>query len=161
MRVRLACLALLAPALLRAAEPAGAFDRVQVAPMRTSIYVGTVALTTGDFVRTGDGFDSNYEAKVFPWFFWSERGRIAMRVPAAELEKLARGERIEFTGEALNHKGKTRRVTGRAEPADPTSGRIKVRIHVDDVTLVFDGTYRFPSAPTTAGPAAAPPVASK
>lgn len=161
MRVRLACLALLAPLLLSAAEPVGAFDRVQVPALKTSVYVGTVTLTTGDFVRAGDGFDSTYEAKVFPWFFWSEHGRITMQVPVAELEKLARGERIDFTGDALNHKGKARRVTGRAEPTDLTSGRIKVRIHVDDLTLVFDGTYRFPTTPTASGPAVVPPAAAK
>lgn len=132
---------------LHAVEPAPAFDRVEVSAMKTSVYVGTVTLTTGAFVRAGEAFESTYEARVFPWFFWSEHGRIAMRVPAAELARLARGERIEFTGDARNHRDKPRRVTGHAEPADPASGRIKVRIHLDDLTLVFEGAYRFVPPP--------------
>lgn len=140
-------LALLISVPLPAGEPAPAFDRVEVPAMKTSVYVGTVTLTTGAFVRTGEAFESTYEAKVFPWFFWSEHGRIAMRVPAAELARLARGERIEFTGDARNQRDKPRRVTGHAEPADATSGRIKVRIHLDDLTLVFEGAYRFVPPP--------------
>ncbi len=132
---------------LHAVEPALSFDRVQVPAMKTSVYVGTVTLKTGEFVRAGGTFEATYEAKVFPWFFWSEHGRIAMHVPAAELARLARGERIEFTGDAHNHRDKPRRVTGHAEPADPASGRIKVRIHLDDLTLVFEGVYRFVPPP--------------
>jgi len=136
-------LVLLVTVPLHAAEPAPALDRVEVPAMKTSVYVGTVTLKTGAFMRTGEVFESTYEAKVFPWFFWSEHGRIAMRVPAAELARLARGERIEFKGDARNQRNKPRRVTGHAEPADAISGRIKVRIHLDDLTLVFEGTYRF------------------
>jgi len=53
-----------------------------------------------------------------------------------------------FTGVAKNHRNKPREVTGYAEPSstDGTSGRIKVRIHADGVTLVFDGSYRADSA---------------
>ena len=53
----------------------------------------------------------------------------------------AKGETVEFTGDAKNHKGKPRRVTGRAQPANDHAGKIKVRIHVDDVELIFNGTY--------------------
>lgn len=127
---------------MAAAEPAS-WNRVKVPAMKTSIYVGSVTLGTSDFVRSGDDWSATYEAEVFPWFFWGETGSITIRVPAAELERLARGEAIEFTGDALNHKKKPRKVTGRAQPAESAAGRIKVRIHVDDVELIFNGPYRF------------------
>jgi hypothetical protein len=117
-------------------------DGVMVPAMKTSIYVGSVTLTTSEFRRSGDEFSATYEAKVFPWFFWSETGGITMRVPEAELARLAQGETIEFTGDAFNHKNKPRKVTGRAQPADNASGKIKVRIHVDDVELIFNGPYQ-------------------
>jgi hypothetical protein len=66
-------------------------------------------------------------------------------LPAADFAKLAKGETVEFTGEAANHKNKPRKVTGRAQPADATSGKIKVRIGVDDTVLIFNGSYRFES----------------
>ncbi|MBA3849145.1 MAG: hypothetical protein C0502_04015 [Opitutus sp.] len=117
-------------------------SRVHVPPMKTAIYIGSVTLGTGEFRREGERFTATYEAKVFPWFFWSETGRITITVAAADWERLARGETIEFTGDALNHRNKPRKVAGRALPGDALSGRIKVRIHVDDVELIFNGPYR-------------------
>ena len=114
--------------------------------MKTSIYVGSVTLTPGVFRREGDKFSATYEAKVWPWFFWSETGQITIFLGEAELEKLARGERIEFAGQAFNHKKKSRKVTGRAEFLNGASGKIKVRIGVDDMELTFNGTYRFNNA---------------
>ena len=124
----------------------GDWDSVTVARMKTSIYVGNVSLTPGVFRREGDKFSTTYEAKVWPWFFWSETGQISIFLSEVELEKLARGERIEFTGQALNHKKKPRKVTGRAEFLNGAGGKIKVRISVDDIELTFNGTYRFNNA---------------
>jgi hypothetical protein len=145
-RAKLCLLLMLAPvAALRAdsTQSAGDYDAVTVGPIKTSIYVGSVTLTTGVFRRDGDKFATTYEAKVRPWFFWSETGRITITLPAAELAKLARGERVEFTGEAFNQKNKPRHVTGRADRIDAATGKIKVRISVDGTELVFNGTYRF------------------
>ena len=130
--------------LSAATAPAAAdWDRVAIAPMKTSIYVGSVTLTTGMFERQGTTLATTYAAKVFPWFFWGETGRITIQLTEAVLAQLARGETTEFTGDALNHKGKLRRVTGRAQPTDASAGKIKVRIQVDDVELIFNGHYQF------------------
>jgi hypothetical protein len=141
------CLLLLLGAVsaLRAdtSQLVGEWDSVTVPAVKTSIYVGSVTLTTGVFQREGDQFHTTYEARVWPWFFWSESGRITITLPPAELERLARGERVEFTGEAFNHKNKPRHVTGYAERADAATGKIKVRIGVDDTELIFNSTYRF------------------
>jgi len=146
LRLKL-CLPLLCVAVVasRADTSAGIgdYDAVTISPMKTSIYVGSVTLTTGVFQRAGDQFSTTYEAKVFPWFFWGETGRITITLPESELQKLARGERAEFTGEATNHKKKPRLVTGRADRVDAATGKIKVRISADGTELVFNGTYRF------------------
>lgn len=134
---------ILASLLAVSLSAAPARDRVTVPAMKTGIYVGSVTLVVEPFNRTGERYESTYEAKIWPWSFWNETGRITIAMPTADLDRLARGETVEFTGDASNHKGKPRRVTGRAQPDNDTSGRIKVRIHVDDVTLVFNGTYRF------------------
>lgn len=140
--------AFVAAAALRAAttQPAGDWDAVAVAPMKTSIYIGSVTLSTGVFHRTGESFATTYEAKVRPWFFWSETGHITITLPPADLAKLAHGERVTFTGQATNHRNKPRRVTGQADRVDAASGKIKVRIEADGIELVFNGTYRFPNA---------------
>lgn len=134
------------PAQLVAPPAPPAWDRIVIAPMRTSIYVGSVALTTEPFVRNGMNLSSRYDAKVRPWFFWGETGTITMVMTDAGLATLARGERTEFTGEAANHKNKPRKVTGHADPADATSGRIKVKIMADGIELIFNGTYKLEKA---------------
>lgn len=124
---------------LRAGEP---WATVSVPPMKTSIYLGSVTLSTSPFLRDGERFTATYEARVRPWFFWSESGGIEMTVTAAQLARLDRGERIEFTGEARDRRQRLRRVTGYAERIDAGQGRLKIRIDVDGIELIFNGTYR-------------------
>jgi len=111
--------------------------------MKTSIYVGSVKLTTGVLNRDGDSFSANYEAKVTPWFFWGESGRITIRLSETDFAALTKGQTVEFKGNATNQKNKPRTVTGRAQPADATTGKIKVRVMADGVELIFNGTYHF------------------
>lgn len=133
---------------LAAGEPtSAAWDRAIVEPTKTSIYVGRVNLVPEPFVRHGNTLTARYEVKVTPWFFWGETGTITITVSEAELAKLARGETAEFTGEAKNHKNKPRQVTGRAQPTDATSGKIKVRISADGYTLIFNSTYQLQTTP--------------
>lgn len=120
----------------------GEWDSVTIEPVKTSIYVGTVTLTTGELAREGDRYTSTYEAKVWPWFFWSETGRISITLPDHDLARLARGERVVFAGEARNHKNKPRTISGHADRTDAANGKIKVRIGVDDTELIFNSTYR-------------------
>lgn len=145
MRLPTLCLLLaaMAVALLRAdsTQRGGDWDIVRVDPVRTSIYVGSVGLTTSEFRRMGDQYSATYEAKVRPWFWWNETGRLTITLTAVDLEKLGRGERVAFKGEATNHKNKPRHITGWAERHDPATGKIKVRIGVDDTELIFNSTY--------------------
>ncbi|MEY3774166.1 MAG: hypothetical protein RLZZ129_946 [Verrucomicrobiota bacterium] len=137
---------LVAPGLSAAPAAPALPDRVRVEPMKTSIYVGSVRLVPSTFERVGEDFTATYEARVFPWAFWSESGRIRLQIPATDLARLAHGEVIDFTGDAQNHRGKPRQVTGRAYPEGAATGKIKVRIAVDDVELIFNGRYEFPSS---------------
>ncbi len=139
-RLRLCLLlALGAMASLRADLPS---PRVMVAPMKTSIYVGSVTLTTTDFLQQDESFMATYDARVRPWFFWGETGKITIKLPVTDLTRLALGQTVEFTGTASNHKGKPRTVTGRAQPGTGNGGKIKVRIMADGIELIFNGTYQ-------------------
>ena len=120
--------------------------------MQTSIYVGSVSLTPGVFVRAGASLATTYEVKVRPWFFWGETGVINISIPEPDLVRLAQGETIDFTGSATNHKNKPRSVTGRAQPLDASTGKIKVRIKADGVELIFNSTYRFSFKPAVITP---------
>ena len=139
----LCCLGLALRAPAQTAPLTASWDRVALAPTKTSIYFGSVTLTTADFARAGSTLTSTYAAKVFPWIFWSESGRITINFSDADLARMSRGETAEFTGEAVNQKNKRRQVTGRAQPADASSGKIKVRIAADGIELIFNSTYRY------------------
>jgi hypothetical protein len=129
-----------------AAAPAAAnptpWTHIEVGPMKTSIYVGRVTLTTGNLARSGLTLAADYKAEVFPWFFWGESGQLTITLKDGDLARIARGETVEFTGDATNQKHKPRSVSGRAQPADATTGKIKIRIKADGYELIFNGTYR-------------------
>jgi hypothetical protein len=133
------------------------WDRLSVAPMKTSIYVGSVILTTGVFEREGSTLATTYVAKVRPWFFWGETGKITLTLTDTDLANLAKGGKAQFTGAAFNHRNKPRQVTGRAEPANATSGKFKVRIIADGVELIFNGTYQLAAGQTGAETPPTPP----
>lgn len=136
------CFACVGMAAALADEPTAALpERVSVPDMRTSIYVGSVTLEGLELTRMGETWSGRYEARVFPWAFWNEHGDFSLRIAESDLARLLAGERIEFTGDARNQKGKPREVTGRATPSGDREGEIKVRIRVDGIELVFNGTY--------------------
>jgi hypothetical protein len=141
-----ASLALLCAAGSFAAEGAAASDyaNVEVAPTRTSIYLGSVSMTMPAFVRVNGGYEAAYVAKVFPFFFYNESGRLRVEISDAALRQLERGESIEFTGQAVPADGGERRVEGKATLTDATSGKIKVRVFYSKrIELIFNTTYRF------------------
>lgn len=148
------CLALLFGAASGAEErPLADYERVDVAATKTSIYVGSVAMTIPPLARRGGVFESTYVAKVFPYFFSSENGRLHVEFSDEQLRQLERGETVEFKGRAVNDEGAERRVTGKATPADAASGKLKVRVLVSKrIELIFNTTYRFPAVkPAPAG----------
>ncbi len=136
----------LAPFARSTEAPLSRYDQVIVAPAKTSIYVGTVSLTMLPLARTNGVFESTYVAKVFPAFFYNEKGRLSIELTDEQLRKLERGEPVEFKGRALRDDGAERRVEGKATPADATSGKIKVRVFYSKrVELIFNTTYGFPA----------------
>lgn len=140
----------LLPIQSRAAGPVDPYARVQVPVCKTSIYIGNVTMKMGTFMRVGDHFETSYEATVFPFFFYSEKGKLRIDVGAAELEKLNKGESILIRGTATSSKGELRKVEGNATPESPSSGKIKIKVYVTkSIKLAFPTTYSFPDLPTT------------
>ncbi|MCX6952467.1 MAG: hypothetical protein NTV51_09920 [Verrucomicrobia bacterium] len=140
----LLCAFTLALAVRGAEAPIASYNRVTIAPTKTSIYIGTVSMTMPPFVRKNGAYESSYAAKVFPYFFSSEKGTLAITLPDEGLRKLEKGETVEFSGRAVNTDGEERRVEGKATPADALSGKIKVRVFVSKkIELIFNTSYRF------------------
>ena len=151
--------ALFAPGIFTAClcggEPAlDRYDRVDIAPAKTSIYIGSVTMTMTTFVRRGATYEASYTAKVFPYFFYNETGRLVIEVSDDTLRALERGEPIEFKGRGISTDGSERRIEGKATPANPTAGKIKVRVFVSKrIELIFNTTYRLSGVlPNTQAP---------
>jgi len=120
------------------------FARVEIETAKTSIYVGSVTMTMPTFTRKGASYESTYAAKVFPYFFYNEKGTLTIAFPDEDLRRLARGETVAFTGHGRSSDGEERRIEGRAVPTDAQSGKIKVRVFVSKkIELIFNTTYRF------------------
>jgi hypothetical protein len=120
------------------------YRRVEVAPTKTSIYVGTVSLALAPLERRQGDYTATYEAKVFPFFFYNETGRLWIECSDEQLHRLERGERVSFQGRAQRADGSEHRVEGTVTPADVTSGKAKVRVFATkSIELIFNTTYRF------------------
>jgi hypothetical protein len=136
------------PALLPPAGPplGGRYAQVTVNPTKTSIYIGSISLTMPPFARRNGVYQSEYKAKVFPFFFSSESGSISIEFSDDNLHQLLRGETVYFKGRAHNSNGDERRIEGRAVPeaAGADHGKIKVRVWVSKrIELIFNTVYRF------------------
>lgn len=148
-------LVLLTAAPMRGADdPLAPFNVVEIKPSVASLYIASVTMVMPPFVRKNAVYSSTYYAKVFPYFFYSERGRIWIVVPEADLRRAAQGQPVDFVGHALSDSGDERRVEGQAVPTGASGGRIKVRVFISRrIYLNYDTTYELKGA---AGPAAAP-----
>ena len=123
---------------------AASSDKVNVETTSTSIYIGRVTLILGQLTRRDGVYSAEYKAKVFPYFFLNEHGTFRIAISDEALARVAKGETIEFTGEAENGSREPRKVTGRATPENDGQGKIKVRIFVTEkIQLVFNTTYKF------------------
>jgi hypothetical protein len=122
----------------------GDHQTVVIAPTKTSVYIGSVSMTMPPFQRVQDRYESTYVAKVFPYFFYNEQGKLAIDFSDDQFAQLARGERVNFKGSGRSDDGEDRHVEGTATPTDAESGKIKVRVFVSKkIQLIFNTTYRF------------------
>lgn len=128
--------------LLVAQTASPTYNKVTVETSSTSIYIGKVTLIPAPLTRKDGVFSGDYKAKVFPYWFMGEQGTFRMKVSDEELARVAKGEAVDFTGDAQNSGSEPRKVTGRATPTDATHGKLKVRIFVTEkIQLVFNTTY--------------------
>lgn len=148
---RLCCAASLwlAAGVFAADESLPRFDHVTVDPAKTSIYVGSVTLSFTPSTRKAGIYAADYTAKVFPYFFMSEKGSLTLDAPDEVMRRLASGEAVDFIGRGTSSSGAARRFEGRATPTDAANGKLKVHVFVSKrIDLIFNMTYHFtPAAP--------------
>ncbi len=142
------CFCALALGLRAADDPLARFDHVVVDAAKTSIYVGSVTMAFAPATRRAGAYESDYTAKVFPYFFMGEKGRLVLDAPDETLRKLARGEEVDFSGHGVSTSGAERHFEGRATPTGPLNGKLKVHVFVSKrIDLIFNMTYHFTPTP--------------
>jgi hypothetical protein len=86
----------------------------------------------------------DYQLKVRPYFFKSEKGSLLLAASDDAVRKLQAGTAISFTGKAVTHKdGRMHVVLGRATPSSGNCGSVTFSIITDDAKIVFNTSYRF------------------
>lgn len=126
------------------AQTADPYNKVTVETSSTSIYIGKVTLSVGTLSRKDGYLSGDYKAKVFPYWFMGEHGTFRLKASDEDFARIAKGEVVEFAGDAQNSDKEIRKITGRATPADAVTGKFKVRIFVTEkIQLIFNSTYKF------------------
>ena len=118
-------------------------------PSSTSVALrGKASLIVSPLAHRDGNYVGDYQLKVRPYFFKSEKGSLLLAASDDAVRKLQAGITINFTGKAVTHKdGRTHVVLGRAIPSSDDRGSVTFSIITDDVKLVFNTSYHFETKP--------------
>ena len=112
-------------------------------------------LIVGKLTRTNDVYTGDFSVKVFPYFFKSDHGRLAINIPDTALEAVNQGKTVTFTGTSTSAKnGIVRHIEITATPKDRDHGSVSLWFMVDDRKMTFAPAYRFTNSIMTTVPAA-------
>jgi hypothetical protein len=150
--VAIACGA--APAAPPATNSASTNRVLMIDPSATAVAAGRATLTIGALQRTGDIYGGSYQMKVSPYFFKSEKGRLAIVVPEAALAKIRQGKVATVIGTATTSgaDGEARHIDAIATPINNERGTLKLWFMSGDRKMIFEPAYHFavpadPAAP--------------
>jgi hypothetical protein len=121
-------------------------SRMELQPSSASLAGGKAKLTTTALRREAARYVGNYDIKVRPYFFKSEKGTLSIAVSDESLRKLAKGTAVDFAGNAVTSgSGKTRTVKVKVTPAGAgvANGRLTISIATENGELVFATEYTF------------------
>jgi hypothetical protein len=111
----------------------------------TGVAGGTAILSIGLLERNADIFTGGYEMKVSPYFFKSEKGKLAIVVPDESLAHIHNGMTTAITGTATTNGkgGKIRHIDAIATPLDRDRGALKLWFTSGEKKVIFNTSYHF------------------
>ncbi len=114
-------------------------------PSSTSIALrGKASLIVSPLIHRDGNYSGDYQLKVRPYFFKSEKGSLLLAASDDAVRKLQAGTPINFTGKAVTHKdGRVHIVLGRATPSSGDRGSVTFSIITDNAKIVFNTSYHF------------------
>ena len=118
--------------------------KLVIGPSSASVALGKASLIVSPLTHRDGNYVGNYQLKVRPYFFKSEKGSLLLAASDDAVRKLQAGTAINFTGQAVTHKdGRTHIVLGRATPSSRDRGSVTFSIVTDDAKIVFNTSYHF------------------
>ena len=122
---------------------ATAVRRFRIEPSTTKVIVGHARLSVEPLVREDGGLGGGYKVEVSPIAVGNEAGKLSVKVSDDDLRKLAGGQSVQFTGQAVSTAGNTSEVYGTATPTAGGGDGGALRIHIASKKgkLVFNTTY--------------------
>jgi len=142
------CLLLLASgwvAIQAAPTATNADDRVlvlenSIMPLKTA----KATLIISPLTRTNGVYAGDFKVKVFPYFFKSDRGRLAINVPDTALAEMNRGKTVVVTGTSTSTKnGIVRHIEITATPQNRDSGTVSLWFMAGGQKMIFNPAYHF------------------
>jgi hypothetical protein len=127
------------------AETSAAVTRkLFIDPSSTSLALGKASLIVSPLTHRGGNYAGDYQLKVRPYFFKSEKGSLLLAASDDSVRKLQAGKAIDFTGKAVTRKdGKTHVVLGKATPSSDGRGSVTFSIITENGKMVFNTSYHF------------------
>jgi hypothetical protein len=121
-------------------------------PSSMPIAAGKATLTIGALQRTNGVYSGDYKIKVAPYFFKSEKGRLAIIVSDQSLAEINKGKVAAIIGTATTsgQGGRSRHIDATATPADINRGRLKLWFMAGDRKMIFEPAYHFSEQRTAA-----------
>ena len=118
--------------------------KIVIEPSSASLTGGNATLTTTALNRKAGSYVGDYQLKVTPYFFKSEKGKLSIHVSDEMLRKLINGDAVSVTGKATTSgTAETRPITVRAIPLSSDRGSVTVAVLTENGKLVFNSSYRF------------------
>ena len=119
--------------------------KLLIDPSSTSVALrGKASLIVSPLTHRDGNYVGDYQLKVRPYFFKSEKGSLLLAASDDAVRQLQAGTPINFTGKAVTHKdGRTHIVLGRATPSSGNRGSVTFSIVTDDAKIVFNTSYHF------------------
>jgi hypothetical protein len=118
--------------------------RMFIDPSSSSVSLGKAKLIVSPLVQKTTVYTGDYQLKVTPYFFKSQKGGLVLVSSGDLVAKLSQGKAVEFTGKATNiADGTSKVVRGKATPSTPDQGAVTFSILTDNGEMVFNTFYHF------------------
>ena len=117
-------------------------------PSSTSLALGKASLIVSPLTHQEGNYVGDYQLKVVPYFFKSEKGTLLLAASDDSVRKLQAGKAIGFTGKAVTRAdGRIHVVLGRATPLSNDRGSVTFSIITDNGKMIFNTSYHFEARP--------------